>query len=141
MTDKEYFLNMIDDPETPVNITICGPYRFRNTKEKYDTYYSMKNNIIYMPIKYHLAVPDIETFDGASEYYEKMRRKVHFRKIDKSDAIIVVCNDENGFHIGHDTLLEISHAFEMKKKILFTDNVNNELSIFNHNKTYPLYMV
>ena len=54
--------------------------------------------------------------------------KAHFRKIDESEAVLIVNNDKKGQknYIGANTFLEIGYAFATNKKIFLLNKIPEE---------------
>ena len=122
-------------------LTVCGSYRYRNLKEKYQAYYTIKNNLVFAPVNYASIKNEVETCREVALNNVDFLHKIHDKKIMLSDAIIVVVGDECYF--GSDTLREINFAYENKKIILFSNVPEEEKHkyYFNNDETYPLYML
>lgn len=133
-----HFIHDIMNENYTIKFTICGSMRNKELMKKYCAYYTIKNNVVFMPIDY-LTIKDIvETFDGADNYFKKYREESHNQKILLSDAIIVVTG-EDGYY-GSDTLREIEFARKENKIILFTTKCKDSMCWCNHDLNFPLYV-
>lgn len=132
------FLDTVMNKDIRTTLTICGSAKNRELKEKYQAYYTLKNNLIFMPINYAAVEKDVDI--ARSEAIEILH-SIHDKKITISDGIIVVTGNDG--YYGLDTLRELDFASTIKKKILFTYVPENEKHkfYFNDNLTYPLYMI
>ena len=123
--------------------TICGSVkRYRNLMEEYQAYYTIQNNIVFIPVNYKCIQNKVETNIGSRESNKEILANAHKHKIRISDAIIVVVGTGyDKIYMGNDTLKELLFAYELGKKIFFTNIPENEREkyYFNNNKTYPLY--
>lgn len=135
MNDK--FLETVMDENYLRKLTICGSAKFRELKEKYQAYYTIKNNLVFAPVNYLLIKNEVETPVNAEQSIAVSLAKIHDMKIDLSEAIIVVCPD---CYIGSHTQREIIYAHENNKRILFTHVLDKDKFYFNGDLTYPLYM-
>lgn len=140
--DKSTFISSIMKQNDLIKITICGSMRYRGLMEKYQAYYTLKGNIVYMPVNYKSISREVETFKNSKEINKEILTNIHRKKIMNSDAILVVNGLGCDYYIGKDTVDEIIFANAMSKIIMFTnvamDNTNE--CYFNYNKTYPLYI-
>lgn len=91
-------------------ITICGSLRFKDLMMKIAEKESLKGNCILTPI-YPTSRESIRT----SEQLKKLKQE-HFKKIELSDAILVINKDN---YIGESTKLEIEYAKELNKEIYY----------------------
>lgn len=137
---NRYFLESVMDSGVTNTITICGSARYRELKEKYQAYYTIKNNVVFAPIKYSTIQDEVETDDNFLNIARTMA-SIHDKKIDLSQAIIVVVGDDCYF--GNDTQREIAYAFEKKKFLLFSNVPEEEKEKYycNDDKNYPLYIL
>lgn len=138
MSDK--FLETVMDENYLRKLTICGSAKFRELKEKYQAYYTIKNNLVFAPVNYLLIKNEVETSADAEQLIAISLAKVHDMKIDLYEAIIVVCPD---CYIGSHTMREFLYARENDKRILFTDVPETDKNnyYFNGDLTYPLYIL
>lgn len=123
-------------------LTICGSARFRKLKEKYQAYYTIKNNLVFAPVNYLLIKEEVENDDIAAIKNASTLAKIHDKKIDFCEAIIVV-TDKGDRHVGTHTMREINYASLKDKKILVT-SINPDKAekyYFNNDENYPLYML
>lgn len=134
----EDFMNKIMSEDESITLTICGSMRNKELMEKYCAYYTIRNNVVLMPINYLSIKKEVETFEDADNYFRKYREESHNKKILLSDAIIVVVGEDNYF--GTDTAREIGFAYGCKKPILFTSKMNQDDNVlyFNYDKYFPL---
>lgn len=138
--NNKNILNVIMHEKYCTKLTICGSYRYRELKEKYQAYYTIKNNVVFMPIKYMSIKEEIEK-DQDPKDIAKTMASIHFKKIDLSDAIIVVTGDKCYF--GDDTQKEIDYSWKMGKLILFSNVPDSEKDNYycNNDENYPLYIL
>lgn len=71
-------------------------------------------------------------YGNAGDYHKKKKlMDDHFKKILKSDAILVVNKEKNGIkgYIGGNVLMEMTVAYLNKKKIYVLHNVDSTLSL------------
>lgn len=139
-------LDNIMNEDCCVNLTICGSYRFRELKEKYQAYYTIKNNLVFMPINYIAIKNESETTNSVFEKNAEIMRNIHNKKIDLSDAIIIVSGDKINydFYIGGDTHREKLYAIKTNKPVLFTslqEVDDKDKFYFNNDENYPLYIL
>lgn len=139
------FLESIMDEGYCRRLTICGSYRFRTLKEKYQAFYTIKNNLVFMPVNYMSIKNEVETTEGSEERNVKTLAEIHGKKIMLSEAIIVVNGGPNSYegYIGNDTKAEILIASVYDKRLLFTfvPHEDRHKYYFNNDRTYPLYML
>lgn len=129
----EYYNNL--------DLTICGSARNRELKEKYQAYYTIKNNCVHAPINYLLIKNEVETSEDETNRIIKTMQRVHFKKIDISDAIIVVTGNDG--YYGSDTKQEVDYAKRLELQILFTHvkEEDKHKYYFNGDEKYPLYII
>lgn len=140
--NKNEFLNKVMDPNAITTITICGSKRFRKLKEEYQAYYTLKGNIVHMPVNY-ASLTQAFGYDYLSEpCNKKIARKIHFKKIEQSDAILVVNGIEDDYYVGSDTMAEIAYANSLGKIIMLTQMAVDEGEdyYFNKDENFPIYM-
>lgn len=137
MDKNKLLLEDIMNPEVLKTITICGSSRFRDLKEKYQAFYTLKGNIVHAPVNLSLIENEMNTTPDEMQYNYEILHKIHEEKIMRSDAIIVV--NPNCYY-GKDTNREIIFARINKKPVIYTCVYNINKFIFNNNKTYPLYI-
>ena len=99
-------------------ITLCGSLKFQkymmHTAEKM----ALLGNCVLTPI-----YPTSENPERTKEQLEMLKEE-HFKKIELSDAILVINVDE---YIGYSTNLEIEYAKKLNKEILYyTDLIKNK---------------
>ncbi|MDO8639432.1 MAG: hypothetical protein Q7R53_00765 [bacterium] len=71
-------------------------------------------------------------YKNKSHYYKKKELMIdHFRKVIKSDAILVINEEKNGIkgYIGGNTLMEMTIAFHYKKPIFIYSEIDENLNI------------
>ena len=137
------FLDLVMNKDTCKTLTICGSRRFRDLKERYQAYYTIQNNLVFMPINYMKIKNSVETYEGAPKINADIMCNIHDKKIDLSDAVIIVCGLDYEYYIGPSTLRELLYAYNTNKIILLTSlppGNQKDKFYFNNNLTYPLYM-
>lgn len=98
-------------------ITLCGSLKLKKEMMTIAENMSLKGYCILTPV-----YPVSENIERTEEQLVKLK-EAHFRKIELSDAILVV-NVNN--YIGDSTKLEIEYARELGKKIIYyTDLMRN----------------
>ena len=139
------FLESVMNTDYCRSLTICGSYRFRTLKERYQSFYTIKNNLVFMPVNYMSIKNEVETTEGSEERNAKQLANIHDKKIMLSEAIIVVNGEPDSYegYIGKDTGREVIFALENDKRVLFTfvPHEDRDKYYFNNNQTYPLYML
>ena len=91
-------------------ITLCGSLRYKNEMMVIAEKMALKGNCILTPV-----YPVLENYERTDEQLIKLKES-HFKKIELSDAILVV-NVDN--YIGNSTNLEIEHARKLGKEIIY----------------------
>lgn len=91
-------------------ITLCGSLKFKKDMMKIAEKMALEGNCIITPV-----YPVLENYKRTNEQLEKLK-KAHFKKIEISDAILVV-NVNN--YIGNSTNLEIEYAKKLGKEIIY----------------------
>lgn len=107
-----------------MTIAICGSLTFhkemRNTQRELESL----GHVVFVPKS--LALIEKQGFQKPTTVKERLAAEAkhnfiseHFKKIEKSDVILVVNPDKQGIkhYIGGNTFLEIGVAFYLKKKI------------------------
>lgn len=95
-------------------VTLCGSLRFKKEMMEVAEKLALLGDCVLTPV-----YPTSENSVRTKEQLIKLR-KVHFKKIELSDAIFVV-NVNN--YIGESTKLEIEYAKKLGKEILYYTNV------------------
>ena len=95
-------------------VTICGSMKFKKEMMSIAEELELKNGYVVIQCIYE----ENRNYDDLTK--EKLR-KIHFKKIDISDAIFVV--NVNGY-IGDATKREIEYAKSLGKEILFLELVD-----------------
>lgn len=99
-------------------VTLCGSLKYQKEMMKLAEMMTLKGYCILTPI-----YPTISSAERTEEEIIKLK-KSHFKKIELSDAILVV-NINN--YIGDSTNLEIDYAKKLGKKIIYyTDLIENK---------------
>lgn len=97
-------------------ITLCGSLRFEESFKKWNEVLTLAGHTVF-------TVSVYPSDKGKKAWYDDETKKAldlaHFRKIDASDAIFVI-DDEN--YIGESTRREIEHAQALGKPILYASN-------------------
>lgn len=91
-------------------ITLCGSLKFQKEMMIVAEKMALKGICILTPV-----YPTLEKFEMTDEQLEKLK-EAHFKKIELSDAILVV-NVDN--YTGYSTNLEIEYARKLKKEIIY----------------------
>lgn len=91
-------------------ITICGSLKFKQEMMIIAEKMALEGNCIITPV-YSI----LENYKITDEQIKKLK-EAHFKKIELSDAILVV-NVNN--YIGNSTKLEIDYAKELGKEIIY----------------------
>ena len=100
-------------------ITLCGSLRFQKYMRRAAEEMALLGNCILTPI-----YPTYETTERTEEQLEMLKEE-HFKKIELSDAILVINVDD---YIGYSTNLEIEYAKKLNKEILYhTDLIKNKI--------------
>ena len=98
-------------------ITICGSLKFQKEMMIVAEELALKGNCVLTPV-----YPVIENIEITEEQIA-MIKEAHFKRIEISDAILVV-NVNN--YIGNSTTLEIEYAKKLGKEIIYyTDLMKN----------------
>ena len=99
-------------------ITLCGSLRFQECMMRTAEKMALLGNCVLTPI-----YPTSENPERTKEQLEMLKEE-HFKKIELSDAILVINVDE---YIGYSTNLEIENAKKLNKEILYyTDLIKNK---------------
>ena len=99
-------------------ITLCGSLRFQKYMMRAAEEMALLGNCILTPI-----YPTYETTERTEKQLEMLKEE-HFKKIELSDAILVINVDD---YIGYSTNLEIEYAKKLNKEILYyTDLIKNK---------------
>ena len=100
-------------------ITLCGSLRFQKYMMRAAEEMALLGNCILTPI-----YPTYETTERTEKQLEMLKEE-HFKKIELSDAILVINVDD---YIGYSTNLEIEYAKKLNKEILYyTDLIKNKI--------------
>jgi len=104
-------------------ITICGSLKVQNEIMKVAEKMALDGNCILTP-----TYPVLENIQTTEEQLKKLKEE-HFKRIELSDAILVV-NINN--YIGDSTNKEIEYAKKLKKEIIYyTDLIKNKREKIN----------
>ena len=91
-------------------ITLCGSLKFQKEMMIVAEKIALEGNCIFTPV-----YTVIENCERTEEQLKKLK-EAHFKKIELSDAILVI-NKNN--YIGDSTKLEIEYAKKIKKEIMY----------------------
>ncbi len=111
-----------------MKITICGSMKFMDKMLEIKKQLEKRKHEINLPVWENLqkakSFSEIELMKRKKEYILE-----HFRKIKKSDAILVLNYTKNMIenYIGGNSLIEIGIAFDQDKKIFI---LNSSLTLF-----------
>lgn len=99
-------------------ITLCGSLRFQKEMMIIAEKMALEGNCILTPV--YLV---LENYTITDEQLKKLKDE-HFKRIELSDAILVVNKDN---YIGNSTNLEIEYAKRLEKEIIYyTDLIKEE---------------
>ena len=98
-------------------ITLCGSLKFKEEMMTIAEIMALKGNCILTPV-----YPVLKNY-GRSDKQLKQLKEAHFKRIELSDAILVV-NVNN--YIGNSTNLEIQYAKKLGKEIIYYIDLINE---------------
>ena len=93
-------------------VTICGSMKFMREMMKIAEKLELVDGYVVIQCVYG------NNFKDYTKEEKEILRKLHFKKIEISDAIYVV---NVGGYIGNDTLKEIEYAKSLGKEILFLE--------------------
>lgn len=93
-------------------VTLCGCTDFKEEYERVNRVLTLQGNIVLSCGVFRPDVPDIEK-------YRETLQKVHRKKIDMSEGIIVI---NLGGYISQHTQEEINYAKSKDKKIIYLEN-------------------
>ena len=91
-------------------ITICGSLKFQKEMMILAEEMALEGNCVLMP-----TYPVLENIKLTEEQLSKLKEE-HFKRIELSDAILVV-NVDN--YIGDSTKIEIEYARKQRKEIIY----------------------
>lgn len=94
-------------------VTICGSMKFKEEMIRVSQELELKNGYVVIQCIYGINP------DNCSELDMKNLSKLHFKKIDISDAIYVV---NVGGYIGESTKKEIEYAKRLGKEIMYLES-------------------
>ncbi len=113
-----------------MTITICGSMKFHQEMRKVARDLKSQGHTVQLPKSIHLM--DAEGYVHPDDEDEKAQAKIthdfirdHFRKIEQSEAILVLNYDKNGIqhYVGGNTFLEIGIAYWLRKQIYFLNAI------------------
>lgn len=91
-------------------ITLCGSLKFQKEMMIVAEKMALKGNCILTPV-----FPILENCEKTEEQKKKLK-EAHFKRIELSDAILVINKDN---YIGNSTNLEIEYARKLEKEIIY----------------------
>ena len=105
-----------------MTITLCASLSFYTTSLKVKKQLEEKGHTVYWPWGMEKMSQNKITNKELPGFKLKNQSKailVHYKKIKKSDAILVINEEKNGIknYIGGNTLMEMGFAYVLKKKI------------------------
>lgn len=112
-----------------MKITLCSSMQFRNEIIKISQELSSFGHLVQTPILTE-GLERERPYSEMSEYEKISLKKfyvnAHIKKIEESDAILVLNYPKNGItgYIGANTFMEISFAYILKKKIFVLFDIN-----------------
>lgn len=95
-------------------ITLCGSLKFQKEMMIVAEKIALEGNCIFTPV-----YTVIENCERTEEQMKRLK-EAHFKKIEISDAILVI-NKNN--YIGDSTKLEIEYAKKLKKEIMYYTDI------------------
>lgn len=95
-------------------ITLCRSLKFQKEMMIVAEKIALEGNCIFTPV-----YTVIENCERAEEQMKRLK-EAHFKKIELSDAILVI-NKNN--YIGDSTKLEIEYAKKLKKEIMYYTDI------------------
>lgn len=93
-------------------ITLCGSLKFKKEMMETAEKMGLEGNCILTPV-----YPILEDFERTEEQLKKIK-EAHFKRIELSDAILVINKDN---YIGKSTKLEIEYAEKLGKEIIYLE--------------------
>ncbi len=93
-------------------ITLCGSLKFKKEMMETAEKMGLEGNCILTPV-----YPILEEFERTEEQLKKLK-EAHFKRIELSDAILVINKDN---YIGKSTKLEIEYAEKLGKEIIYLE--------------------
>ena len=111
-------------------IAICGSMQFHKEMSQAKIDLESMGHVVYVPKSRELMEtigyvhPDIDEAKVAAKIQHDFIRE-HFKKIEKSDAILVLNYDKKGiqYYIGGNTFLEIGLAYWLGKKMFLLNPI------------------
>lgn len=97
-------------------ITICGSLKFQKEMMITAQNLALEGNCVLTPV--YLVQEHCEI----TEEQIKKLKEAHFKRIELSDAILVIDKDN---YIGNSTKLEIEYAKSLGKEIIYYSNLTN----------------
>jgi len=112
-----------------MKITICGSCTFAKEMGEATEYLSNKGFEVFAPEP--LVTEEWYQSNHGREKLLKMKpelTKNHWRKIENSDAVLIFNKEKKGTtgYFGSNTLMELSVAFFLNKKIYFLNPINEK---------------
>jgi hypothetical protein len=113
-----------------MKITICGSMKFHEKMREVQQRLEEMGHTVYVPKSIELM--DTVGYVHPTDNEEKVQAKIehdfiraHFKKIEESDAILVLNYDKKGIknYIGGNTFLEMGLAYWLDKKIFVLNPV------------------
>lgn len=93
-------------------ITLCGSLKFKKEMMETAEKMGLEGNCILTPV-----YPILEDFERTEEQLKKLK-EAHFKRIELSDAILVINKDN---YIGKSIKLEIEYAEKLGKEIIYLE--------------------
>ena len=95
-------------------ITLCGSLKFQKEMMEVAEKIALEGNCVLTPV-----YPTLKDYKRTEEQLQYLK-EAHFKKIEMSDAILVVNVDG---YVGESTKLEIEHAKKLGKEIIYYTNL------------------
>lgn len=120
-------------------IAVCGSMKFIKSMEDVASKLKKFGYNVLMPVEMkHIDYwqdSDHKLKVRAKQEYDLIRK--HFRKIEKSDAILIINNSKGKIknYIGANTFLELGYAYYLNKKIFLLNNPSKQKYILDELKS------
>jgi len=117
-----------------VIITLCASTKFYDHVNEIAPLLKTAGHHDLLP-KTSMPNAEILEDDGSSKYkqWRKGLIDTHFRKVEKSDAILVVNDTKNSIsgYIGANTLMEITIAYYLNKKVFILNEISSDNPVYD----------
>lgn len=121
-----------------MTITVCGSIKFFDQMVTIQKELEELGHVVYMPVK----APGVDYWSEDNTSRVKAKKSLeligeHFKKIEKSDAILVVNTTKGDIvnYIGANTFLEIGYAHYIDKKLYLLNPIPDQPYILDEIQT------